>query len=88
MELKTKYQYTYFIYPYIIRENKYEKYLFKLLSNKHCKVRFFEKEKDFDLYTYFLPKIKEFMFQGFEFDQDKIRKFEQFNKETRSSHII
>lgn len=84
MELKTKYQYTYFIYPYIIRENKYDKYLFKLLNNKNCKVRFFEKEKDFDLYTYFLPKIKEFMFQGFEFSKDKIRKFEEFNKEMQS----
>ena len=33
MELKTKYQYTYFIYPYIIRENKYDKYILKLLNN-------------------------------------------------------
>lgn len=83
MELKTKYQYTYFIYPYMIQENKYDKYLFKLLSHRNCKVRFFEKEKDMDLYTYFLPKIKDFMFQGFEFNSDKIRKFEEFNKEMK-----
>ena len=37
MERKTKYQYTYFIYPYVINENKYEKYLYKLLNNKKCK---------------------------------------------------
>lgn len=85
MELKTKYQYTYFIYPYIIRENKYEQYLFKLLNHKHCRVKFFEKEKDLELYTYFLPKIKEFMFQGFEFSKDKIRKFEEFNKEMQAT---
>lgn len=84
MGLKTKYQYTYFIYPYIIRENKYDKYLLKLLNHKNCNVRFFEKEKDMDLYTYFLPKIKEFMFQGFEFNKEKIREFEKFNKEMQS----
>jgi hypothetical protein len=84
MELKTKYQYTYFIYPYIVQENKYDKYLFKLLNHKNCKVRFFEKEKDMDLYNYFLPKIKDFMFQGFEFSKDKISKFEKFNKEMQA----
>ncbi len=84
MERKTKYQYTYFIYPYVINENKYEKYLYKLLNNKKCKIRFFEKEKDLDLYTYFLPNMKEFMFQGFEFNKDKIRKYEEFNKEMQA----
>lgn len=84
MELKTKYQYTYFIYPYVICENKYDKYLLKLLKKKHCKVRFFEREKDMDLYHYFLPNIQEFMFQGFEFNQEKIRSFEQFSKEMQA----
>lgn len=36
MELKTKYQYTYFIYPYVIKENKFTKYLLKLLKDKNC----------------------------------------------------
>ncbi len=85
MKLKTKYQYTYFIYPYIIRENKYDKYLLKLLNHKNCRVKFFEKEKDLDLYTYFLPNIKEFMFQGFEFNQEKMRQFEQFNKQMQAT---
>lgn len=84
MELKTKYQYTYFIYPYIINEAKYEKYIQKLLSNKNIKIKFFEKEKDLDIYSYFLPTIKDFMFQGFEFDKEKVRKFEQFNKDMQS----
>lgn len=84
MELKTKYQYTYFIYPYIINEYKYDKYILKLLSNKDIKVRFFEKEKDLEIYSYFLPTIKEFMFQGFEFNKEKINKFEEFNKEMQT----
>lgn len=84
MELKTKYQYTYFIYPYIIKENKYDKYILKLLKDKNARIRFFEYQKDLDIYTYFLPTIKDFMFQGFEFTKEKIKKFERFNKEMQS----
>ena len=54
MELKVKYQYTYFIKPFLIKENKYENYLFSLLSNKKYKLKIFEKEKDFNLYKYFI----------------------------------
>ena len=36
MDLKTKYQYTYFIYPYVIKENRYIRYLMKLLRDKNC----------------------------------------------------
>ena len=31
MELKTKYQYTYFIYPYVVKQSRYLKYIVKLL---------------------------------------------------------
>lgn len=84
MELKTKYQYTYFIYPYIINENKYDKYISRLLNNKNMKVRFFEKEKDLDIYSYFLPTIRDFMFQGFEFNKDKINKMQEFSKDMQT----
>lgn len=85
MELRTKYQYTYFIYPYIVNENKYDKYIGKLLNNKQIKVKFFEKEKDLDIYTYFLPTIKNFMFQGFKFNKEKIRSFMEFNKDMQET---
>ena len=39
MELKTKYQYTYFIYPFAIKESKYTKYLLKLLKDDNCELR-------------------------------------------------
>ena len=58
MELMTNYQYTYFIYPYVIDEKKYKRYLQNLLCNKKCQVRFFDKQKDIHLYTYFLPSIR------------------------------
>lgn len=48
MELKTKYEYTYFIYPYVIKESKYLKYLMKLLKDKNCELRIFKKDKDME----------------------------------------
>ena len=57
MELKTKYQYTYFIYPYVIKENRYLKYLLRLLKDKNCKLRTLKKNKYSDTYTSFSNKI-------------------------------
>ena len=37
MELKTKYQYTYFLHPFMVKENRYLKYIQKLLKNPNCK---------------------------------------------------
>ena len=47
MELMTKYQYTYFIYPFAIEEGKYKRYLQRLLQNKKCRVRFLINKKIF-----------------------------------------
>ena len=71
MELKTKYQYTYFIYPYMIEEEKYERYLLGLLKNKKCYLKYFEKEKDYNMYHFFLPKVREYLFRNFEFTKEK-----------------
>ena len=35
MELKTNYQYTYFIYPFAIKEENYRKYVTNLIKNKN-----------------------------------------------------
>ena len=61
MELKTRYQYTYFIYPFILKESKYIKYIMRLLRDKRFNLRVFAKDKDLELYVNFLPKIREFL---------------------------
>ena len=75
MELMTKYQYTYFIHPYIIDETKYDKYILKLLKDKKCTYKVFEKEKDLDIYNFFLPNIRSFLFPTFELRGEKLRDF-------------
>lgn len=85
MELMTKYQYTYFIYPYLIEEENYKKYIQGLVNNKKCKIRFFDKKKDIHLYTYFLPKIKDFMFWSFELSQSGLKDFEKLDSTVKST---
>ena len=85
MELMTKYQYTYFIYPYVIEEKKYKQYLQNLLRNKKCKIRFFDKQKDIHLYTYFLPSIREYMFWSFGLNKRAIRDFEKMDSTVQST---
>ena len=79
MELMTKYQYTYFIYPYIIEEGKYKRYLQNLLRNKKCKIRFFNEQKDIHLYTYFLPSIRDYMFWSFGLTTEGVKDFRRMD---------
>ena len=83
MELKTNYQYTYFIHPFTIKDGKYKKYLLKMLKDKNCKLKTFQKEKDLKLYQYFLPKVREFLFSSFQYGNAKIKKLEELPIETR-----
>lgn len=85
MELKTKYQYSYFVHPYIVNEQKYDKYLLRLLKDKNCKMKIFEKEKDLNLYTYFLPNIRNYMFWSFELNNAKIKSFKELSNSMKVS---
>ena len=86
MELKTRYQYTYFINPFIIKESKYSKYILKLLKYKRFDLRVFDKNKDLEIYTHFLPKIRELLFSTFELsEKQKIIKFNELPLETKSA---
>lgn len=87
MELKTRYQYTYFIYPYIIKENRYNRYIQNLLKDNKCELKMFQKDKDFDTYKYFLPKVREFMFQTFDYNKAKINKLKELPIETQAAII-
>ena len=85
MELMTKYQYTYFIYPYVIDSNKYNQYMLRLLKDKKCKLRIFEKEKDLHLYHYFLPEIREYMFWTFGIEKEGIKNFNSLDTKLQAN---
>ena len=85
MELKTKYQYTYFLYPFMVKENRYLKYMLKLLKNSDCKLKIFQKEKDIGIYKCFVPNIRNYMFSTFTFNKAKIKKFEELSVDTKAA---
>ena len=88
MELKTRYQYTYFINNFVINESKYSKYILKLLKDQRFKLKIFDKNKDLELYTNFLPKIREFLFSTFELsEKQKQSKFKDLPIETKAAII-
>jgi hypothetical protein len=83
----TKYQYTYFIHPYIIEETKYDKYIQKLLKDKKCSYKIFEKEKDLDIYNFFLPNVRSYLFPTFELRDEKLREFKELSIEEKKKRI-
>lgn len=86
MELKTRYQYTYFIHTFLVKENKYSRYILKLLRDPRFELRVFKKDKDLEIYTHFLPKMRDFLFRTFELeDRQKRAKFETLPMETRAA---
>ena len=85
MELKTNYQYTYFMYPFMIKNNKYRNYLIKLLKDKNYKLRIFEKEKDLKMYEYFLPKARKLLFSSFSFSNEKNKQLKELPIDTRAA---
>lgn len=85
MELKMNYHYTYFIHPFAIKEGKYQKYILKMLKDKNCKLKTFQKEKDLKTYQYFLPKTRDFLFSSFRLGNDKIKELKELPLETRAA---
>ncbi|MBP3802038.1 MAG: hypothetical protein J6I85_08500 [Clostridia bacterium] len=85
MELKINYQYTYFIHPFIVKEQRYQKYLLKMLKDKNSRLKIFKKERDLNLYKYFLPEIREFLFSSFDFTSNKLKSLETLPVDTQSA---
>ena len=83
MELKMNYQYTYFLHPFVVKESKYQKYILSLLKNKKIKLKTFEKSKDFDLYKYFSPKTRDFLFSSFSHSKLKLDKLKELPIDTK-----
>lgn len=85
MELKARYQYTYFIYPYVIEEKNYSKYLLKLLKDKKCTMKKFDIAKDLSIYQNFLPNIRKFMFWSFNYTKQQMRELESLDNELKAN---
>ena len=87
MELKTKFQYTYFIHTFLIEKGRYEKYISKLLKNEKYNLKIFQKENDVELYSYFLPRMRNFLFKTFELTKERMEKLDVLPSDTKAAII-
>ena len=69
----------------MIKQNKYQKYLLRLLKDENCKLKRFEKEKDLRLYKYFTPKMREILFSSFSFTNEKYTRFKEMPMDTQAA---
>lgn len=83
MELKSKYQYTYFIHTFLINQNRYNKYIANKLRDKRFNLKVFQRETDLEIYTYFLPRMKEFLFKTFDLNVERMEKLQTLPFETK-----
>ena len=56
-----------------------------MLKDENCKLKIFQKEKDFKMYKYFLPKAREFIFSSFSMGNEKIKQLEGLATETTAA---
>ena len=56
-----------------------------MLKDKKCKLKIFQKEKDLNMYKYFLPNTREYLFSSFSFSSSKLKKLEEMSIDTRAA---
>lgn len=76
MEPVIKYQYTYFIKSFSIKQNIYKKYILSLLNNGKLELKKWNKEKDIGIDRYFKNNIKKLMFSSLYNTKNKLEKRE------------
>lgn len=87
MELKMKYHYSMFIYPYVVKKEKYNKYIQRLLKNSNCTLKMFEKRTNLSMYNYFLPTVREYMFKSFSFEESNIKAFDALSLKLKANML-
>lgn len=85
MEGKVRYQYSYFIYPFTV-EN-YETYLQSLLLDKKWKLELPQKEKDIELYTYFLPTIRDYFLPSMDWEERQKKQWEEISVKGKAKKL-
>lgn len=80
MELKMKYHYSYFIYPYVIKEINFNKYIKRLMNHSKFKPKFFDRTKNNSIYEFFLPSLRKYMFPSFEISTSKYKSFHSIDE--------
>lgn len=88
MELKAKYQYTHFIYPFVVEDKKYVNFINSLLAkNRQWKMSIREHKNNEELYNFYLPYMRRFLFPTLFWSNDYRKQFKGMNL-IKKSYIV
>ncbi|MEG2348756.1 MAG: hypothetical protein RSB67_03820 [Clostridia bacterium] len=86
MSLNAKYQYTHFIYPFVVEEKKYNSFINSLIrQEKNWNLKIHEQKNDDELYNFFLPYMKKFLFPTLMWNNNDIKEYKSMNLYKKTS---
>lgn len=84
MELKTKYQYTYFIYPFVVKTENYNNFISRMVVDNNWNIKLYRKDEDIEADSHFLSTAKSVMFPTLDWDASKFDKFKKYTSKEKS----
>ena len=80
MSLKAKYQYTHFIYPFVVENKKYQSFIASLLKKeKTWNIKIDVQQSDEELYNFFLPYMRKFLFPTLFWSKDFVKQYKNMS---------
>lgn len=88
MEIKAKYQYTHFIYPFVLEENKKISFITSMLKQeKTWDLKLHQQKQDDELYKFFLPYMRKFLFPTLFWSKEYVKQYKAMSN-LKKSHIL
>ena len=75
--MKIKYQYTYFITPFLI--DKYDEYVLNLRKDNRFKLNIFSKDKNVEIDNYFIGRVKDIMFNTIKLSNEEQKELQNID---------
>ena len=86
MSVGVKYHYKHFIYPFVVEQKKYGKFLASILKNdKMWKFKIHNVKEDEKMYNFFLPYMRKFLFPTVYWSDKYKKKFKQYDIDLKST---
>lgn len=88
MGLNAKYQYTHFIYPFVVEDKNYINFINSLITkNKQWRMYVSEQKNDEELYNFYLPYMRRFLFPTIFWSSEYKKSFKAMSNLRKSSIV-
>ncbi len=84
--VNVKYHYTHFIYPFVVDQKKYSKFLASIIKKeKEWKLKMHNVKEDERMYNFFLPYMRKFLFPTVYWSDRYKKHFKSYDTDTKAS---